>query len=277
MQRATVVVPAPISDPRVPELPEVETAIRRLRPVVLGRFIRDVRTLHAVTRRALSGEDVAALVGRQVVAVERWAKYQFLHLDDGGAVEAHFRMAGDWVIGPTVSDVMPRFARAAIDLDDGSTVTLVDSRGFATLRRLAPGAPRPARAPDALDPAFDAAYLSGALAGRRQAIKPTLLDQAVIGGIGNIYASEALWRARIDPRTAAGRIGPRRVARLTAEIVETLVEAIDRPGRYANAEETDRLAVYDRAGEPCRRCGRAIVRAVQTGRSTFYCPKCQRR
>ncbi len=261
----------------MPELPEVETAARRLRPVVVGRTIRDVRTLHAVTRRALSVDDVAALVGRQVTAVERWAKYQFLRLDDGGAVEAHFRMAGDWAFGPTADADQLRFARAAIDLDDGSTVTLVDSRGFATLRRIPPGTPPVVRAPDALDPAFDSARLAGALAGRRQAIKPTLLDQTVVGGIGNIYASEALWRSQIDPRTPAGRVGPRRVARLTAAIVDTLLEAIEHPGRYADGEETDRLAVYDREGEPCRRCGRLIVRFVQTGRSTYYCPGCQRR
>lgn len=261
----------------MPELPEVETAVRRLRPAVVERTIVGVRALHRVTRRSLPPADAEALAGRRIVAVERWAKYQLLQLDDGSALEAHFRMAGDWEFGPTVGGDPVRYARAAIDLDDGSTVTLTDSRGFATLRRIAPGTPIPERAPDALDPAFDAEYLMRALAGRRQAVKPTLLDQALVGGIGNIYASEALWRAAIDPRTPAGRIGPRRIARLVPAIVETLNDAIDRPGRYSDGEATDRLAVYDREGEPCRQCGRAIVRIVQTGRSTYYCPRCQHR
>lgn len=261
----------------MPELPEVETAVRRLRPAVIGRMIRSVRTLHRVTGRTLPADDAFLLAGRRIVAVERWAKYQLLQLDDGSAIEAHFRMAGDWDIGPTDASHTLRHARAAIDLDDGSTVTLTDSRGFATLRRVAPGTPPPTRAPDALDVGFDAAYLARVLAGRRQAVKPTLLDQALIGGIGNIYASEALWRARIDPRTSAGRIGPRRIARLALAIVETLTDAIAEPGRYANGDATDRLAVYDREAEPCLRCGRAIVRVVQSGRSTYYCPGCQRR
>ena len=261
----------------MPELPEVETAVRRLRPAVVGRTILRVRTLHRVVRRTLPPDDAAAVAGRRVVGVDRWAKYQTIQLDDGSALEAHFRMAGDWAFGPTAASDALRFARAAIDLDDSSTVTLVDSRGFGTLRRIAAGTPLPARAPDALDPAFDGSYLARALAGRRQAIKPTLLDQALVGGIGNIYASEALWRAQIDPRTPAGAVGPRRVSRLAHAIVETLLDAIAAPGRYAEGDALDRLAVYDREDEPCRRCGRPIVRLVQTGRSTYYCPRCQRR
>ncbi len=261
----------------MPELPEVETAVRRLRPAVIGRTIVRVRTLHSMTRRTLPPDPAAALAGRQIVHVDRWAKYQTIWLDDGSAIEVHFRMAGDWAFGPTSTSDAIRFARAAIDLDDGSTVTLVDSRGFGTLRRIAPGTPPAVRAPDALDAAFDAPYLARVLTGRRQAIKPTLLDQAVVGGIGNIYASEALWRARIDPRTPPARVGPRRVARLALAIRETLRDAIADPGRYANDDALDRLAVYDRAGAPCARCRRAIVRIVQGGRSTYYCPGCQRR
>lgn len=261
----------------MPELPEVETAVRRLRPAVVGRTITQVRALHSMTRRTLPDADAAALAGRRVTAVDRWAKYQLLRLDDGSALEAHFRMAGDWAFGPTAESDGLRFARAAIDLDDGSTVTLVDGRGFATLRRIPPGEPEPERAPDALDSAFDAAFLARSLAGRRQAIKPVLLDQNVVGGIGNIYASEALWRSRIDPRVPAGSLGPRRLARLVPDIVQTLLDAIEHPGRYSEGEQLDRLAVYDREGEPCRRCGRAVVRFVQAGRSTYYCPGCQRR
>lgn len=260
----------------MPELPEVEDAANRLRPVVTGRRIVAVHTLHPVATRALPSADAAALVGRRVLAVERWAKHQRLVLDDGARLEAHFRMAGDWHFGRT-DEAPPRYARAALDLDDGVTVTLVDGRAFGYLRRFPPGALPPDPSPDALDPAFDAAYLADVLRGRRVAIKPVLLEQDVVGGIGNIYAAEALWRAQIDPRVPAGTLGPRRLGRLVPAIRETLRDAIASPGRYADGEALERLAVYDRAGQPCSRCGTPVRRFVQVGRSTYHCPSCQKR
>ena len=260
----------------MPELPEVETAVRRLRPAIVGRRLAAVRTHHPVARRAL-GDDVAAgLAGRQVTSVDRIGKHQHLALDDGSVLHAHFRMNGDWHAGRT-SDALPAYARVTFDLDDGARVSLVDSRALATVVWKPAGAPAPVVGPDAAGVGFDAAALGGALRGRRIAIKPALLDQRVVAGVGNIYASEALWRARIDPRVAAGRLGPARLARLVDAVRATLADALADAGRYQDGEALARLAVYGREGAPCRRCDAPVRRFVQAGRSTYFCPRCQRR
>jgi formamidopyrimidine-DNA glycosylase len=261
----------------MPELPEVEAAARRLRPVVTGRTLHAVRTLHATTRRALPDERAAALVGRRVDGVLRRGKHQLLLLDDGSVLHAHFRMNGDWHVAPT-GEPLPPHARASLDLDDGTSVVLVDSRALGTLawHATADGA-LPALGPDATDPAFDAAALGRALAGRRGPVKPLLLDQRVVAGVGNIYAAEALWRARIHPATPARGLGPQRLARLVDGIRGAIADALADPGRYQDGEAVARLQVYDREGAPCPRCGAPIRRAVQAGRSTYFCAGCQRR
>src|SRR5690606_5498259 len=116
-----------------------------------------------------------------------------------------------------------------------------------------------------------------ALARRRGPIKPVLLDQALLARVGNIYASEALWRARISPRAAANGLGPRRLAALLQGIRDALAAGAEAATRYSEGGDAARLMVYDREGEPCRRCGTPIRRIVQAGRSTYYCPRCQRR
>jgi formamidopyrimidine-DNA glycosylase len=260
----------------MPELPEVEAAVVRLRPVVVGRRLLSVRTHHPVTRRALPDDVAERLAGRQIIGVERLGKHQHLVLDDGSLLHAHFRMNGDWHTGP-VAAALPPYTRVSLDLDDGTAVALVDSRALATVVWRPAGAPAPALGPDATDPAFDAAALGRALRARRLAIKPALLDQRVVAGIGNIYASEALWRAGIDPRVPAGRLGPTRLARLVEAIRATLIDALADAGRYQDGEALARLNVYDREDEVCRRCATAVRRLVQAGRSTYHCPRCQRR
>lgn len=261
----------------MPELPEVEAAVRRLRPAVIGRRILAARTLHPSTTRALPPEQAARLVGRTVAGVVRRGKHQLLALDDGSVVHAHFRMAGDWHVGPT-GDEPPRHLRAALDLDDGTTVALVDGRALGTLVwRASLADALPALGPEAIDSTFDGAYLAGALRGRRGPIKPALLDQGLVAGLGNIYAAEALWEARVDPRVAVGRLGPVRLARIVDGVRTVLGRALSEPGRYQDDEAVDRLVVYGREGEPCRRCGAAIRRVVQAGRSTYFCTGCQRR
>ena len=258
----------------MPELPEVETAVRALRTAAVGRRIESVRLLHDATRRALTDPD--ALRGRCVVAVERRGKHQLLALDDGSTLHAHFRMAGDWCV--VAAGETPRYARAVLDLDDRRAVALVDPRALATLTWHPPGAPPlPVLGLDATDPAFDAASLGSALARRRGPIKPVLLDQRVVAGLGNIYAAEALWRAAISPRASASTLGPVRRARLVDAIRETLRVAFASPGRYADGETVDAMQVYGRAGTPCARCATSIRRIVQSGRSTYYCPRCQAR
>ncbi|AHG90153.1 formamidopyrimidine-DNA glycosylase [Gemmatirosa kalamazoonensis] len=261
----------------MPELPEVEAAARLLREVAVGRTIRAVHRSHAATRRALPDDAVTRLVGRRVTSVERRGKHQLLTLDDGAVVHAHFRMNGDWHVG-SASDEPPRHARAALDFDDGLRLTLVDSRALATLSLHSPGAsPLPTLGPEPTDAGFDAASLGAALRGRRGPIKPVLLDQRVVAGLGNIYAAEALWRARVSPRAPANGIGPARLARLAAAMRDVLTEAIEKPGRYRTGEAAVTMHVYDREGEPCTRCGTMIRRIVQAGRSTYFCPRCQAR
>jgi len=184
-------------------------------------------------------------------------------------------MNGDWHVGPAEVK-LPAYTRVSLCLDDGTTIALVDARALATIAWRPAGTPAPPLGPDATAPQFDAAALGHALRGRRLAIKPALLDQRVVAGVGNIYASEALWRARIDPRLGAGTLGPTRLARLVDAIRATLQDALADAGRYQAGEALARLAVYDREGEGCRRCAAPIRRVVQAGRSTYFCAKCQR-
>lgn len=260
----------------MPELPEVEHAVRRLRPAVVGRRVAAVTARHATARRALPDDTAATLLGRQITAVERRGKHQFLLLDDGRALHAHFRMNGDWKVTPAAAEP-PRHTRITVALDDAMAVHLVDARALATITVRASGHDDPSLGPDATDPSFDESALAAGLRGRRAAIKPTLLDQRVVAGVGNIYAAEALWRAAIDPRVPAAKLGPARRGRLVDAVRATMADALADAGRYQDGDALDRLAVYDREGQPCRRCAAPIRRIVQAGRSTYFCGACQRR
>jgi formamidopyrimidine-DNA glycosylase len=258
----------------MPELPEVEHAARRLAHIATGKRIVALRTLHPAVARGLSPGDLSRVEGRTVDLVERRGKHQLVHLGDDVVLIAHFRMTGDWHDGP--ADAPPRFARAVLEFTDGSAIFLVDSRAFATLVVRTRGEEGiPALGVDAASPALDGPALQRALARRRGPIKPALLDQAVIAGLGNISAAEALWHARVSPFAAASSVEPHALAALAAAIRHTIALAMDDPGRYSRGEGIERLAVYGREGEPCLRCAAPIVRVAQAGRSTFYCPDCQ--
>ena len=268
---------APRTHRVMPELPEVEAAVRVLQRVAVGRTIRRVHRWHASTQRALSDESATRVRGRRVEAAHRRGKHQLLTLDDGSVLHAHFRMNGDWHVG-RVDDHPAPYARAALDLDDGTRLSLVDPRALATLVLHAPGEPTlPSLGPEPTDATFTADTLHTALRARRGPLKPVLLDQRVVAGLGNIYAAEALWRARISPLVAANRLGPARIARLAAAMRDVLVEATQQPGRYRSGETVGTMHVYGRDGEPCTRCGATVRRIVQAGRSTYYCPRCQSR
>lgn len=257
----------------MPELPEVEHAARVLRAAIVGRRIARVRVLHPALRRTLTPSAQRRLTGRVVRDVVRRGKHQVLHLDDGSALVAHFRMTGDWVVG-RAADARERYARAELELDDGARVTLSDSRALGTLTLAAdPADVLPSLGPEPDDPSLTPASLAAALGRRRGAIKPALLDQRVIAGVGNIYAAEALWRARIDPRTPARSLGPSRLTRLIGAIRAVLRRAP--AGRYQTDVAVSRWNVYDREGLTCRRCGGTVKRIVQAQRSTYFCAKCQ--
>ena len=188
----------------------------------------------------------------------------------------HFRMTGDWLIEASGTQ-MPNFARVVIDLDDGARVALVDPRALSTVTLHRAGAESlPTLGPDAADPAVSVEVFAEALARRRVAIKVALLDQRVLAGVGNIYAAEALWVARIDPRAVASSLTRARQRRLLDAIRSVLDKAEHSTGRYRE-NGAGRFEVYDRESLPCSRCGTSIKRIVQAGRSTYFCPRCQRR
>lgn len=250
----------------MPELPEVESAVRALRAAVEGRVVVRARVFHPSLRARVAPARLRTLVGARVERVERRGKHQLLHFADGRALHAHFRMTGDWHVD-RADAAPPRYGRAVVELDDGGRVWLVDPRALSTLDiRNDVAMLDLGLGPDALDPTLRARDLAPGLARRRGAIKPALLDQALIAGVGNIYAAEALWLARIDPRGGA--------ATLSGGLVTKLLGAIRSVMRRA-LRGTMRFAVYDRAGLPCRRCRTTIERIVQAGRSTYFCPGCQ--
>lgn len=258
----------------MPELPEVEHAVRRLRHMVDGRTLRDVEPLHPSQARRLGAAERARLANRRIVRVTRAGKHQLLHLDDGRVLHVHFRMSGDWVhVAP--GDEFPRHARVALDLDDGSRIALVDPRALCTVALLDDAGALPALGPEPHDDRCTPEWLRAAFARRKSPVKPALLDQRVVAGVGNIYASEALWHARISPMAAAATLRTERLGRLVAGMRAALDRALADPGRYAEGEHAP-LEAYGREGEPCRRCGAPIRRAVQAGRSTYWCPRCQR-
>src|SRR5450432_2899182 len=180
----------------MPELPEVETAVRRLRDAIAGKTVDKASIYHRALRRRLSGPRLRSLTGARVARVERRGKHQLVTFDDGRILHAHFRMTGDWYFDRD-DDALPRFARAAVSFTDGSRVVLDDPRALSTLElHAADAAPDLGLGPEPGDPGLTAESLHVALARRRAAIKPVLLDQGVIAGLGNIYAAEALCRAK---------------------------------------------------------------------------------
>ena len=256
----------------MPELPEVEAALEVLRTRARGRTIVRMRVLHPALRRRIKPAQLRALVGARIGRVERRGKHQLLHLDDGRIIHAHFRMNGDWMLAETGAE-LPRFARAVLDFDDGSALVFVDSRALGTIDVHPAGVELDlGLGPDAADPEWTADQLAAALAPRRGPIKPALLDQRLVAGLGNIYAAESLWRARISPFAPCNTLSAAQVSALRKAIDAVIVRATG--SRYTD-DDTVALDVYDREGLPCRRCRTTIERVVQAGRSTYYCPHCQ--
>jgi formamidopyrimidine-DNA glycosylase len=271
----------------MPELPEVETTRRGVRDALVGRTIAafDLREprLRWPVEPALRRE----LVGRRVRDVRRRAKYLLLDLD-GGSLIAHLGMSGSLRVMPAGS---PRLLHDHYDLvlDSGQCLRFNDPRRFGSLHWCTgdPAAhPLLARlGPEPLEPGFTAAHLAGLARRRRAGVKLFLMDQHVVVGVGNIYASEALFRAGVRPRRAAGRVTAAEWGRIVAAVREVLGQAIRQGGTtlrdYVNADGTpgyfrQELFVYERAGEPCRRCATPIRHCVQGQRSTYFCPACQR-
>lgn len=259
----------------MPELPEVESAARFLHSHIVDRTLRAVEWLHpSVVRHA--DARIPGLIGRRVAAVTRVAKWQEVRFSDGAALIVHFRMTGDWSV--TTKPTAPRHARAHFAFSGSRHIWLIDPRVLARVGMREVGDPPAASTvgPDALDPTLDAGQLRSRLASRRAPIKQVLLDQTVIAGVGNIYAAEALWHARVRPETPAQQLSLARVERVLMGIRWTMGLAFEQMGRHQYGEATDRFVVYDREGMPCPRCGTRIARITQGQRSTYVCRGCQR-
>jgi formamidopyrimidine-DNA glycosylase len=276
----------------MPELPEVEFAARSLRRWAEGHQIEGVAVepkAARIFRPATPRTFAKRIAGARFEGVRRIGKHLLVALERDGAplgLLAHLGMTGKWVLRDGDDDV-PRFSRAAFRLDDGRTLHFSDLRLFGRLR-LVPGArfeavPEVAAlGPDPIDAGIDLARLAASLGRSRLAVKVRIMDQAVLAGVGNIYASEALFRARIDPRRPANDLSRAEIARVAEAVLAVLRESIarDEGDEITYVEEpgaANPFRMYDRAGERCPRCGQAeIQRIVQAQRSTFFCPRCQR-
>ncbi|MEE9292982.1 MAG: bifunctional DNA-formamidopyrimidine glycosylase/DNA-(apurinic or apyrimidinic site) lyase [Acidobacteriota bacterium] len=272
----------------MPELPEVETIRRGLTPLIAGRTILGVQVRERRLREPVDTRRMAWLCGARWTGIRRRSKYLLLETDADLTLLVHLGMTGSlWVSGPG-RPARPH-EHVVFTLDDGRELRFADPRRFGMMKVLKSGTvdrhPRlRGLGPEPLNGDLTGGTLFRATRGRRAPIKSFLLDTRAIAGIGNIYACEALHRAGLHPNRAVGRIAKPRWDRLAAELRNVLEEAIKAGGTtlrdFLNAEEEAgyfklELRVYDREGSPCRTCGGDIRRIVQSGRSTFYCRRCQ--
>jgi formamidopyrimidine-DNA glycosylase len=271
----------------MPELPEVETTRRGISAALLGQVISNFVLREPRLRWQVEPGLQRELVGQPVRDVRRRAKYLLIELERGTLI-AHLGMSGSLRVMPAES---PCLAHDHYDLvlETGQCLRFNDPRRFGSLH-WCPGdvTAHPLLAslgPEPLEAGFDAAYLARKARGRRAAVKIFLMDQRIVVGVGNIYASEALFRSGIRPRRAAGRVRKPEWDRLVTAIREVLGEAIHQGGTtlrdYVNTAGmpgyfSQQLFVYERNGEPCRRCGTAVRHLVQGQRSSYFCPSCQR-
>ena len=275
----------------MPELPEVETVRTRLEPVLVGRRFERVRIEDGRLTRPYEPAEIAArLEGERVDAVERRGKYLVVRFESGRALLIHLRMTGNVLHVTNGVPAEASHVRAVVTLDDGSDVVYRDVRRFGTWLLVEPEELHPylaARLGDEpLAAGFTAAGLGKRLAGRRTTLKAALLDQRSLAGMGNIYADEALWRARLHPLRPAGSLEAPELRRLHRGVRSALAAGIRRQGATLRDYRTpdggrggmqDEFRVYGRAGEPCDRCGTPIEKIRVAGRGTWYCPHCQER
>jgi formamidopyrimidine-DNA glycosylase len=277
----------------MPELPEVEMVARALDRITKGRRITRAKLLRPALAPETSPPTFARwLKGAGVAEVGRRGKHILLMLDNGHVLIAHLRMTGRFLYLPFEAP-LPKHTHAIFHLDNGKRLVFTDQRHFGMmkivkaaeldetkeLRRLAP---------EPFSAEFTPVYLSKALARSRRTLKETLLDQKLVLGLGNIYAAEVMFLARVNPFIASATLSKRRVPRLHRAILDVLVESLAHgstmnvdpeniDGSYYGGSYEGHWRVYDREGELCPSCNSKILRAAQRGRSTFYCPRCQNR
>jgi formamidopyrimidine-DNA glycosylase len=286
----------------MPELPEVETIKNELLPHVLGRTIQGVAVywekmikqpsgITIPTKVGIQGERGRSniveefclqIIGQEIIGLSRRGKYLFFHLSGGAVLVMHMKMTGSLLVNPTDD----RFTRAILHLDKGIDVHFWDPRKFGkmwlekhsnvVINQLGP---------EPLDPGFTPDALTTILRNRKAPVKPILLDQSIIAGIGNMYADEALFEAKIHPLKPAGKLSKVEINRLHAALRKVLQKALVKKGasvrNYIRPDGSpgtahDEFVVAHGVGKTCPRCGHAIERIVVRGRGTYLCPKCQR-
>jgi formamidopyrimidine-DNA glycosylase len=277
----------------MPELPEVELVARSLERLVAGRRILSARLLRAGLAPDTTPRTFARLLrGALIEAVGRRGKHILFRLDNGRVLITHLRMTGRFLYLPPEA-ALPKHTHALFDLDAGRRLVFTDQRHFGMMKVVGAadlGVTKELRAlaPEPFSDEFTPSYLRAALARSRRTLKETLLDQRRVVGLGNIYAAEVMFLARVNPFRAAGALSAARLARLHRAILDVLGESLAHgstmnvdpeniDGSYYGGGYEGRWRVYDREGEPCNACRAPIRRVAHAGRSTFYCPRCQRR
>ncbi len=274
----------------MPELPEVETVLRGLTKPLLNQRLARVEQRVEKLRWPLPAEFAGRLTGRTVTNLRRRAKFMLLDLDDGHTWMIHLGMSGRMFIEDAPAGPPGKHHHVIVETEAGQVVTFEDHRRFGmmdlvTADELEHHSLLTNLGPEPLGNSFHVAALEAALAGRKTPIKAALLDQRTVAGLGNIYVCEALWRSGISPRRQAASVPGKRAARLLPAIRDVLTDAIAAGGSslrdYVQASGElgyfqHAFAVYGREGEPCHSCAAPVRRIVQSGRSTFFCGRCQR-
>jgi len=277
----------------MPELPEVESLRRILAREVVGRRVVSAAVNEARLRRAVAPDLAARIAGCAIVRISRRAKYLLIEMHGDSVLMVHLGMSGSLTCrrnGAAASGLDPRHDHVSFTLDDGSLLVYNDPRRFGLMKLLSRAeldsiAELAAIGPEPFGSAFSADYLWRVTRGRVGAIKNLLMDQRIVAGVGNIYASEILFRAGVRPTRRAGRVTRAELGRIAAITPQVLREAIGsggttfrsyrdargQPGRFV-----ERLRVYDRAGQPCLVCATPIRAVVVGQRSSFFCPRCQK-
>ncbi len=277
----------------MPELPEVELVASALRELVVGRRILVAEILRARLIPSSNTEEFARLLrGARIEGVNRRGKHILVELDNKLVLIVHLRMSGRFLLLP-VEVELPKFTHAIFYLDDTRRLVFSDQRHFGMMKLVSADELHTTKelrdlAPEPFSEEFTPAYLRRALSGSRRTLKETLLDQTKVTGLGNIYAAEAMFLARINPFTVAALVSARRVPRLHQAILDVFSESIRHgstlnvdpqniDGSYYGGAYEGLWRVYDRENEPCLVCKAGVKRISHGGRSTYFCPRCQKR
>jgi len=271
----------------VPELPEVETVKNELSPYVIGRSVTDITLLwEGIVKEPSVEEFCTRLIGRRITAIQRRGKYLFFSLSSSQLLLIHLKMTGSLILGHDSSE-LPKYTRAIIYLDDGTSIFFRDPRKFGLMRLINDKADIVGKlGPEPLEADFTPQVLTQRLVGRKAPIKALLTDQTLVAGIGNMYADEALYAANIHPLRSGASLSPEEVECLHRVIREILWTAIGNKGasvaNYFRPDGTPGTAHFEfkvahGRGKYCARCGTPIERIVVRNRGTYFCPKCQSR